>query len=93
MAHKIIKFNFIKDDEISEYDVFKKLPGQNRPLESMSIEHAKVWHLVSELDDKESTACGDVYWEYDYQEKILQKGGITCPKCLAAVMFYKSIKI
>jgi hypothetical protein len=56
------------------------------------------WHLVTRYSDSPRAVCtGEVFGMGEsravYKDKYSEKGGITCPKCLEIIKWYKSIKL
>lgn len=53
----------------------------------LSVNHGSNWEIAccNQILDTEV----DAKWE----KKSVQRGGITCPKCLEIIKFYKSIKL
>lgn len=56
------------------------------------------WCYVVFWDSSPRTFCGGEAYGYGesgckYKDKIVQKGGITCPKCLEMIKIIKSIKL
>lgn len=56
------------------------------------------WCLVVFAAGSPMALCsGQVFGEGEgdavYKEKWIKQGGITCPKCLTQIMFFKSIKL
>jgi len=91
MPHTLIKF--ITRPVEGEIGCFSKLTNGRISGEEVSYIDARSWHLPTELGDGESTACGQVYADYDRETKEVNKGGITCPDCLKEVKFFKSINL
>lgn len=51
-------------------------------------------HLYAKgVGDGEFTACGNSVVDYDHVETYVQKGRITCQRCLEVIKYYKSIKL
>lgn len=66
--------------------------------DDLEIEEIPKWHLVESFGDAERTVCtGEVFRSWDahveYKDKIVKKGGITCPECLKIIKWYKQIKL
>lgn len=56
------------------------------------------WHYVTHWSDGERTLCsGEVFGpgesQAEYKEKEVDKGGITCNRCLAIIKEIKAIKL
>ena len=56
------------------------------------------WHLVQSHGDSPRTVCsGEVFGAGEgsavFEEKISNKGGITCQYCLSIIKWYKAIKL
>ncbi len=52
------------------------------------------WHGVV-YTDTTRTCCGravDPCGDFDWKDKIVKRGGITCESCIDAIKQYKSIK-
>lgn len=59
---------------------------------------APKWHLVHRFGEAERTVCsGEVFGEGEgsvvFEEKYTEKGGITCPKCIERIKWFKSVKL
>ena len=57
-----------------------------------------VWHLVVSVSGSPATLCtGEVFGEGEgnavYEEKQVNRGGITCKKCLEQLRDLKSVKL
>lgn len=91
MTHKVIKFKckFHKDSN----EFFKVESFTGHEAQPINYDDAKSWHLCISQGDGESTACGQVYAEYERDSKQMEKGGITCPDCLTLVRELKAIKL
>ncbi len=70
----------------------KFINGQER---GESRDSFKGWHLL--LNDGtncgEYTACGVAEVDYETIHENVEKGGITCERCLKTIRFYKSLKL
>jgi hypothetical protein len=56
------------------------------------------WHLVAQFGDSPRTVCtGEVFGVGEgsavYKDKVVEKGGITCPECKKIIWWFKSIKL
>lgn len=56
------------------------------------------WHLAVQPDGSPRTLCtGEVFGggegEAVYKTKSVERGGITCPKCLEIIKQFKAIKL
>ena len=77
MSHKIVKILSGDDYEVREN---------------------AVWCLSEESCGDSSTFCDNEYFGYgassaEYEVKIVEKGGITCEKCLRKIKRIKELKI
>lgn len=60
--------------------------------------HSPYWCLVVQPDGADRTLCtGEAFGAGEssvvFIERLTKKGGITCPKCLSIIKYYKSIKL
>jgi len=58
----------------------------------------RVWCYVVNTDATNRTFCGGEAFGYgesscEYKDKVVEKGGITCPKCLAMIREIKAVKL
>lgn len=56
------------------------------------------WHFVEKRGDAPRTLCGgecfgDGETSLLFKEKVVEKGGVTCPICLSIIKYYKSINL
>lgn len=78
MAHEIIKM-LTDDDGYKYYNTY--------------------WHLGNGSDSTgKSILCTGEYYGFGesaatFKSRLVDKGGITCPDCLASIKYFKSIKL
>jgi hypothetical protein len=59
----------------------------------------ELWHLVDPCNYQgHASLCHGQYFGYgesgiEFRTKVVVKGGITCPKCLAMVKGYKAVRL
>ena len=56
------------------------------------------WHLVSPASPEPSTLCGGEYFGFglsgaEFDEKWVERGGVTCPACLEIIRAIKAVKL
>lgn len=53
------------------------------------------WHLLSATYGDDQMFCSGCFLVdgMGYQEKIVERGGITCPDCLRLIKVYKDVKL
>lgn len=79
---ELVKF---KTDKEGNLFSMGKVQGEWIPAEDRNKTH-----LVSKMGDGETTACGQVYTDYDLEES---GNTITCKSCIDLIKYYKSIKL
>lgn len=91
MAHTVIQFKTKKNKFGDNCKVYGS--GCLADYETLPDGTEKDWHAVSVTGDGENTICGQVYSDYDYKEKEVHKGNITCNGCLNVIESIKSIQL
>lgn len=61
-------------------------------------EEEPLWHAINPHADDLMVLCSGQYFgdgasECTYKTKDIIRGGISCPKCVEIIKFYKSIKL
>lgn len=55
------------------------------------------WHWIMHVDAMRTLCTGEVFGygegKAQYKTKTVKRGGIDCPKCLALIKIFKSIKL
>jgi len=56
------------------------------------------WHYISEAGGSECCLCDGQVFGYgegaaEYEMKEVQRGGVTCPHCIAIIKEHKAVKL